>query len=158
MVGESLDDCRTNLWVPYLGDISSRWPEYDIRCSGACSSCQALLTLNMETLKAIGAYEKNSDKMIVVGSKNTIPDDIDPSKLVLHGNCTRRHLKDHPDALFIEGCPPGEPLLYVTVSEGDPNLPPPVVRERMETDQPAWRKYVDEQAELFYSSQKTGMD
>ena len=153
VVGEKVEDCRNNLWVPYLGDISSRWPEYDIRCQGACSSCQALLTLNMETLKAEGAYEANTDKMIVARSKNTIPKDVEPSKLVLHGNCTRRHLRDHPGALFIEGCPPGDPLLYITVSEGDPKLPPPVVRAKMESDQPVWRKYVDQKAAEFYQAQ-----
>ena len=42
------------MWVPYLEDIRNRWPEYEVHCEGACSSCQALLTLNMETLKAIG--------------------------------------------------------------------------------------------------------
>ena len=51
--------------------MADRWPEYDIRCEGACSSCQALLALNMETLKALGIYEENSDKTIVVGPRNT---------------------------------------------------------------------------------------
>lgn len=150
LVGEPLENCKTTMWIPYLEDITTRWPEYDVRCQGACSSCQALLTLNMETLKALGEYEKNTDKIIVCGSKNTLPEDYPDEKIVLHGNCTRRHLKDHPNALFIEGCPPGEPLLYNTVIEGRTGIDDYLIRKRMGDDQPAWRKYVDEQAKLFY--------
>ncbi|UQT49005.1 hypothetical protein M5E87_02850 [Flavonifractor plautii] len=54
------------MWVPYLEDIRNRWPEYEVHCEGACSSCQALLTLNMETLKAIGVYDDNTDMVVVV--------------------------------------------------------------------------------------------
>ena len=52
VVGDKVADCYKKMWVPYLEDIRNRWPEYEVHCEGACSSCQALLTLNMETLKA----------------------------------------------------------------------------------------------------------
>lgn len=152
VVGERIEDCRCKLWVPYLGDIRNRWPEYDVRCEGACSSCQALLTLNMETLKALDEYEHHAGTTVVAGSKNTIPEDIPDERIVLHGNCTRRHLKDHPNARFIEGCPPGEPRLYVTICDGRSD-DPPTVRARMAADQPAWRKYVDRMAEEFYAEE-----
>ena len=51
VVGEQVKDVYRKMWIPYLGNMADRWPEYDIRCEGACSSCQALLALNMETLK-----------------------------------------------------------------------------------------------------------
>ena len=41
-----------------IRDRRKRWPESQVLCDGACSSCQALLAINMETLKAIGDYER----------------------------------------------------------------------------------------------------
>ena len=154
IVGADFEKCKTKMWVPYIEDITTRWPEYDVRCNGACSSCQAVMTLNMETLKAIGAYEKFSDTVVVAGGKNTIGPDVDDSKLVLHGNCTRKYLKDHPNARWIEGCPPGEPLLYITISEGHLPERPEIGRQIMERDQPVWRQYVDERAKEFYAKHK----
>lgn len=155
VVGEKVEDCYTKMWVPYIGDMSTRWPEYDIRCQGACSSCQALLALNMETLKAIGEYDHRSDTTIVVGGKNEIGPEVDNSKLVLHGNCTLKYLKDHPGAMWIKGCPPGEACLYVTVAERklyDAQTDESVnfLRGAMAKDQPVWRTYVEDQAKKFY--------
>lgn len=65
VVGDKVADCYKKMWVPYLEDIRNRWPEYEVHCEGACSSCQALLTLNMETLKAIGVYDDNTDMVVV---------------------------------------------------------------------------------------------
>ena len=89
VVGEKVEDVYKKMWIPYIGGMD-KWPEYDIRCQGACSSCQAMLALNMETLKAIGAYDENSDKTIVIGGRNTIPEDKPKDKIILHGNCTRK--------------------------------------------------------------------
>ncbi len=150
VVGDKLEDCFKKMWIPYIGGMDS-WPEYNILYENACSSCQAMLALNMETLKAIGEYDKNSDKTIVIGAKKEIPEDIPPDKLVLHGNCTRK-FKDR--GLFIEGCPPGETCLYMTVSEGIPYDASPDqvahMRERMDEDEPAWKAYVDQKAKEFY--------
>lgn len=157
VVGAKVADVYQKMWVPYIGDMSARWPEYQVLCEGACSSCQALLAINMETLKAIGDYERRSDMVVVAGGKNTVGADVPDEKLVLHGNCTRRHLRDHPNALFIEGCPPAEPCLYMTVSDaslvdGKDGQLGEYCRPRMAADQPVWRKYVEEQAEKFYGT------
>ena len=159
VVGASVKDCYKKMWVPYIGDMSTRWPEYKVLCDGACSSCQALLAINMETLKAIGDYERRSDFTVVAGGKNVIPDDVDDRKLVLHGNCTRKYLKDHPNAIHIEGCPPSEPLLYMSISNGElvhgkGGQMSEYIRPRMAADQPVWRKYVEEQAKKFYGEQQ----
>ena len=156
VVGDKIADCRKKMWVPYLEDIRNRWPEYEVHCEGACSSCQALLTLNMETLKAIGIYEENKDLVIVAGCDNKLSPDTPDNKIILHGNCTRRHLKEHPDAYFLPGCPPGEGSLYMTVVRkepvtGQPELMP-WIRQRMEDDAPAWRGYVEKEAEKFYGT------
>ena len=115
VVGDKLDDCKKKMWVPYLEDIRNRWPEYDVHCEGACSSCQALLTLNMETLKAIGIYDENKGMTIVAGCDNKLDPNTPDEKIILHGNCTRRHLKEHPKAYFLPGCPPGEGSLYMSI-------------------------------------------
>ena len=156
VVGDKVADCYKKMWVPYLEDIRNRWPEYEVHCDGACSSCQALLTLNMETLKALGIYEENKDMVIVAGGRNTLSPDIPDDKIILHGNCTRKHLKDHPGAFFLQGCPPGEGSLYMTVVRkeavvGQPELMP-WIRHRMEEDAPAWRSYVEKEAAKFYGT------
>ena len=158
VVGDKLADCSKKMWVPYLEDIRNRWPEYDVHCDGACSSCQALLTLNMETLKAIGIYDENKGMTVVAGCDNKLDPNTPDKQIILHGNCTRRHLKEHPDAYFLPGCPPGEGSLYMTVVRkepvtGQPELMP-WIRQRMEDDAPAWRGYVEKEAEKFYGSNK----
>lgn len=155
VVGEKVSDCFTRMWVPYVGDMSRRWPEYDVRCEGACSSCQALLALSMEKLKAIGAYEACRNTHVVIGGKNDLSDITDNENLVLHGNCTFRYLKDHPGARWIKGCPPGEGCFYQTISEGvlhDAQTDEDVAHQRhmMEVHEPVWSSYVLEEAERFY--------
>lgn len=151
VVGEKVEDVYKKMWIPYIGGMD-KWPEYDIRCQGACSSCQAMLALNMETLKAIGAYDENSDKTIVIGGRNTIPEDKPKDKIILHGNCTRKFADK---GLWIPGCPPGEVALYMTILEGkvmdgEGDMVEKIIRPRMEHDHPAWEAYVREQAKKFY--------
>ena len=154
IVGEQVKDVYKKMWIPYLGNMADRWPEYDIRCEGACSSCQALLALNMETLKALGIYEENSDKTIVVGPRNTIPDK-PKDKIILHGNCTKRFADK---GMWIPGCPPGETGLYLTVKTGQvvdgeiPGCIENVIRPSMEADHPKWRAYVEQKAKEFYEN------
>lgn len=159
IVGEKVEDVYKKMWIPYIGDMASRWPEYDIRCEGACSSCQAMLALNMETLKAVGEYDCNTDTTIVVGPRNTIPDK-PKDKIVLHGNCTKRFADK---GLWIPGCPPGEVSLYMTVSEhkvidGTGDQVPNYIRPRMAADQPVWREYVEERAKEFYGTHDKGQE
>lgn len=154
VIGNSVEECYKKMWIPYLGDMSKRWPEYDIRCEGACSSCQALLALNMETLKALGIYEKNADKTIMIGPKNELPDK-PKDKIILHGNCTKRYADK---GIWIPGCPPGETGLYLTIATGQlvdgeiPGCIENVIRPRMAADHPIWKAYVDKKAEEFYSA------
>jgi len=156
VVGDKVADCYKKMWVPYLEDIRNRWPEYEVHCEGACSSCQALLTLNMETLKAIGVYDDNTDMVVVAGGRNTLSPDTPDEKILLHGNCARKHLKEHPNAFFLQGCPPGEGSLYMSVLRKEAMTGKPEqmhwIRERMEIDAPAWRSYVEKEAEKFYGS------
>ena len=156
LVGDKIEDCQKKMWVPYLEDIRNRWPEYDVHCEGACSSCQALLTLNMETLKAIGIYDENKGMTIVAGCDNKLDPETPDEKIILHGNCTRKHLKEHPNAYFLPGCPPGEGSLYMTVVRkeavtGQQELMP-WIRQRMDDDAPAWRGYVEKEAAKFYGT------
>ena len=156
IVGEKVEDVYKKMWIPCLGDMASRWPEYDIRCEGACSSCQALLALNMETLKAIGEYEKNPDTTVVVGPRNTLPDK-PKDKIILHGNCTKKWADK---GLWIPGCPPGEPALYMSLTEhkvidgGVDGMVENYIRPRMAKDQPQWKSYVTEKAKEFYAAQE----
>ena len=158
LVGDPLSQCRTKMWVPYIEEISNRWPEYDVRCAGACSSCQALLTLNMETLKAIGEYDNHTDMTIVAGGKHEMPTDKPEEKIILHGNCTRKYLKQCPNAMFIQGCPPGEGALYMTTIRQTPIFGQAEemkwIRERMDDDAPTWRIYVEKEAEKFYGTKQ----
>ena len=59
----------------------------------------------------------------------------------------RKHLKEHPNAFFLQGCPPGEGSLYMSVLRKEAMTGKPEqmhwIRERMEIDAPAWRSYVE---------------
>ena len=156
VVGNTIEECYKKMWIPYIGDMSSRWPEYDVKCEGACSSCQALLAINMEELKAVDEYEKNKGMTIVIGGKNEIPKDTPDEKIVLHGNCTKKYLKDHPNAYWILGCPPNEPALYLTVQRkevinGMGDQEEEIIRPCMARDAAVWHDYVFAAADKYYA-------
>ena len=144
VIGEKVEDVYRKMWIPYLGDMSTRWPEWDIRCEGACSSCQAL--------KALDLYDEKSDCSILVGPRNQLPDK-PKEKIFLHGNCTKRYADK---GNFIPGCPPGETGLYLSIRQGrvvDGEIPGDmenVIRPGMEADHPIWTAYVNKKAEEFY--------
>lgn len=147
VVGDSVEDCFMKMWIPYIGDMSTRWPEYDVRCEGGCSSCQALLAINMEELKAVDAYDENAGMTVVIGGLNDIPADIPDEKIVLHGNCTKKYLKQHPNAYHILGCPPNEPALYLTIQrhetiDGTGDQEDEIIRPCMARDAQVWHDYV----------------
>lgn len=147
VVGDSIEDCFMKMWIPYIGDMSTRWPEYDVRCEGGCSSCQALLAINMEELKAVNAYDENAGMTVVIGGLNDIPADIPDEKIVLHGNCTKKYLKQHPNAYHILGCPPNEPALYLTIQrhetiDGTGDQEDEIIRPCMARDAQVWHDYV----------------
>lgn len=103
IVGRSIEECRTDLWIPYLEEIN--YPEYDIRKEGSCSSCQGLLQYGMERLKSLGLYEKNAGVTIILGARNEVPEGKDPKDVIIMGDCAKRH-KDK--GVFCPGCPPLE--------------------------------------------------
>ena len=151
VVGKQVKDVYKKLWIPYIGGMQ-RWPEYNIMSENACSSCQAMLALNMETLRAIGEYDEHAGMTVCIGRKDSIPDDIPKDKLVLHGNCTR---KGKDGGMFLEGCPPGETSMYQTIQhgfvvDGRDDQVEALIRPGQQKDHPAWEKYVFEEAEKFY--------
>ena len=155
VVGNTIEESYKKMWIPYIGDMSTRWPEYDVKCEGACSSCQALLAINMEELKAVNEYDKNAGMTVVIGGKNEIPKDIPDEKIVLHGNCTKKYLKDHPNAYWILGCPPNEPALYLTVQRkevinGMGDQEEEIIRPCMARDAAVWRDFVFKAADKYY--------
>ena len=148
VVGEKVEDHAINLWVPYLAGMDS-WPEYNILHKNACSSCQALLAINMEQLKSMGLYDENSDKTIVIGRKDSIPEDIPKDKLILHGNCTKKWADR---GMFIPGCPPGEALLFYTIKDGKVAGPDDILEMRSFAEEmaPTWHNYVLEQSKAYH--------
>ncbi len=68
--------------------------------------------------------EQGAEKVFIdkASGKNEIPKDIPDERIVLHGNCTRKYPKDHPNAYWILGCPPNEPALYLTVQRSHRQL------------------------------------
>jgi len=152
VVGKTIDEVYKKMWLPYMEGLDG-WPEYRILHEHACSSCQALLAINMEKLKAVGEYDKHTDMVIVAGKKDSLPTDVPKDKLILHGNCLRKW-KDQ--GIFIEGCPPGEINLYMTVMDGrnpGPDDAETIIRPRMASDEPVWSNYVAKKAKEFSKSE-----
>ena len=101
--GKKIEEVFKKLWLPYLGGLD-RWPEYDIRAKGACSSCQGLFAFTMERLKALGEYDKNREISVLVGRKKALPKKA-PKDIILLGDCLK---KWRGQGVYIAGCPPGE--------------------------------------------------
>ncbi|MFH1651136.1 MAG: DUF362 domain-containing protein [Chloroflexota bacterium] len=104
ILGKTIDQVFKQLWLPYLGGFEA-WPEYKIHAKNACSSCQGLLAFTMERLKAMGEYDKHAGLDIYVGAKKDLPPGVDPSQVILFGDCVKRH---RGKGIFVDGCPPGE--------------------------------------------------
>jgi hypothetical protein len=114
IAGKRIEDVYKSLWLPYLESLD-KYPEYTIDTKGACSSCLSLVGLTMEKLKAMGQYEDNADKTILVGRKKNIPEGVDPKKLVLIGDCLKMNRNK---GIFVEGCPPTEPFPHWAIVDG----------------------------------------
>ncbi|MBN1380863.1 MAG: DUF362 domain-containing protein [Deltaproteobacteria bacterium] len=112
--GKQIEDVYRPMWLPYLESLE-KYPEYTIDTEGACSSCLSLVGLTMEKLKALGQYDENAGKTILVGAKKRVPEDIPPDRLILVGDCLRIHRKK---GVFVEGCPPGEPNPHWAIVDG----------------------------------------
>jgi len=140
--GRSVEEVHKNLWLPYIQGFDS-WPEYTFLKENSCSSCQALVALSMEKLKALGEYEKNAGTTIVLGAKKELPEGLDPHKTILCGNCTKK-FRDR--GYWIEGCPPGEVQVAWTIIDRKNWEVPSNMRERMEEESEIWEKYVQDMA------------
>ena len=84
-----------------------------------------------------------------------LEEDIPDEKIVLHGNCTKKYLKDHPNAYWILGCPPNEPTLYLTVQRkevinGMGDQEEEIIRPCMARDAAVWRDFVFKAADKYY--------
>ena len=109
--GKQIKDVFKQLWLPYLEGLDA-WPEYNIHAEGACSSCQGLLAYTMESLKAMGEYDKNAGIHICVGRKKELPEGTTPENTVLIGDCLKKY---RGKGAFAGGCPPGEPYAVFAI-------------------------------------------
>jgi len=91
-----------------------KYPEYYIDAENACSSCLSLVGLTMEKLKSLDEYDENKDAKIFIGRKKAIPEDIPPDQLILVGDCLKKYRKR---GIFVEGCPPGEPIPHWMIAD-----------------------------------------
>ena len=159
VVGDKIEDCYKKMWVPYLEGHPQ--PLARVRRPLRGRLLQLPGPADPEHGDPEGHWhlrrEQGHDRcgrLRQQAGNSQHPD----KQIILHGNCTRRHLKEHPDAYFLPGCPPGEGSLYMTVVRkeavtGQPELMP-WIRQRMEDDAPAWRGYVEKEAAKFYGTDK----
>jgi uncharacterized protein (DUF362 family) len=139
--GEKIEDVFKTLWLPYMESFE-KYPEYDIETEGACSSCLALVGLTMEKLKSLGEYDKNSDVNILVGRKESLPEGLDPYKVILFGDCLKKYRKE---GVFVGGCPPAEPHpLWAIIDRKDYTEIGPELRPRMAKEAPFFEAHMEE--------------
>jgi uncharacterized protein (DUF362 family) len=138
--GKSIEEVRQPLWLPYMEGFE-KYPEYKIDTENACSSCLSLVGLTMEKLKALGEYEKNKDVHVFVGRKKEIPEGLDPEKVLLFGDCLKKH---RSKGVLAEGCPPLEPHpLWAIVDRKSYSGMGPGFRERMAEEGPPFEAYME---------------
>jgi uncharacterized protein (DUF362 family) len=138
--GKSIDEVFKPLWLPYLEGLE-KYHEYKIDTEGACSSCLSLVGLTMEKLKALGEYDKNKDARIFVGRKKAIPEDLDPYRVILFGDCLKKY---RSKGVFVGGCPPAEPHpLWAIVDRKDYTEIGPELRPRMAKEAPYFEAHME---------------
>lgn len=149
--GKSIEEVYKKMWLPYLERFET-WPEYTIMHENSCSSCQSLVAYTMEKLKALGEYDKNTDAVVVLGAKKSIPEDIPPERLILCGNCTAKY-RDR--GIAVHGCPPSEPhIVWAIVDREDQNGIDDGFRARMAREEPIWSAYIDQKVKEKRESEK----
>lgn len=141
--GKSIKEVFKKLWLPYLEGLKS-WPEYNFYLEGSCSSCQSLLALTMEKLKAMGEYDKNKGVSIVIGRKKELPKGLKPGRdVILVGDCLKKYRGQ--GSPFSGGCPPAEPFpLWVIIDRKDHTEIGEDFRQRMSEDEKPWKVYLSE--------------
>jgi len=143
--GNSIQEVYKKLWLPYLEGLDA-YPEYNFYIENACSSCQGLLALTLEKLKALGQYEKNQGIDIVVGPKKELPKGVRAgNNLILVGDCLKKYRKH---GHWASGCPPLEPLPLWAITD----------REDQTELTVEGRKRLEEEGEVFdkYAKKKYG--
>ena len=119
--GNSLEEVRKPIYLPYLDGFDA-WPEYNVYCQNACSTCEGLLAYTLVRLQAFDLYEENKGVNVVVGRKKELPGGVEPGKeLILVGDCLkplkRKIEKAGGECIFVTGCPPLEPLPYWAIRD-----------------------------------------
>ena len=148
--GKQIREVFKKLWLPYLEGFNA-WPEYNFYLEGSCSSCQGLLALTMEKLKAMGEYEKNKGISIVVGTKKVLPKGLKPGiDVILIGDCLKKYRGQ--GSPFSGGCPPAEPHpLWAIIDRKDHTTIGDDFRPRMAEDEKSWKVYLSELEKKRYT-------
>jgi uncharacterized protein (DUF362 family) len=137
--GSQIKDVYKKLWLPYLEGFAA-FPEYDLHLENACSSCQGLMALTMEQLKAAGLYDKNKGISIVCGAKKQFPAGTKKGKdLILVGDCVKKYQKE---GIWVQGCPPGEGSPYWAITDRKLVTDIDEARARMAKDGAVFAEYV----------------
>jgi uncharacterized protein (DUF362 family) len=137
--GKSIKEVYQKMWLPYLDGFDT-WPEYEFHTENSCSSCQSLVAFTMEKLKALGEYDKNTDAVICLGTKDEVPD-VPKERLILCGNCLKKH---RGKGVAVNGCPPSEPhVAWAIVDREDQMDIGPGFRERMHAEEAPWNQFID---------------
>jgi len=151
--GKTIEEVFKPIWLPYLKGFDS-WPEYNILSENSCSSCQGVVAMNMEKLKALGEYDKNAGATIVLGRKKELPKGVDKQNMILIGNCVKKYRNQ---GVFVDGCPPLEPFpLWAVVDRKDYTEIEQLDRERMAREDMIFRKYMETLVKQFESSRAKG--
>ena len=119
--GNTVEEVHKPIYLPYLDGFDA-WPEYNVYCQNACSTCQGLLAYTLVRLQAMDLYEDNRGVNVVVGRKKGLPPGVEPGKdLILMGDCLRplrkKIEKAGGECVFVTGCPPLEPLPYWAIRD-----------------------------------------
>jgi uncharacterized protein (DUF362 family) len=141
--GNKIKEVFKKLWLPYLEGFKA-WPDYNFYLEGSCSSCQGLLAMTMEKLKALGEYQKNKGISIIMGRKKELPKGLKLGKdVILIGDCLKKYRGQ--GSPFSGGCPPAEPFpLWAIIDRDDFVEVGPGFRDRMGSDEKPWLVYLRE--------------
>jgi len=149
--GSSLEEVRKPIYLPYLDGFDA-WPEYNIHCQNACSTCEGLMAYTLVRLQAMGLYELNKGVNVLVGRKKALPEGLEPGRdLILVGDCLRPLKRKIENAggecVFVTGCPPLEPLPYWAIRDRTDQPDPVALAD--EKIREAARLEVEEENKVF---------
>ncbi len=151
--GRKIEEVFTPIWIPYLQGFDA-WPEYNILSENSCSSCQGVVAMNMEKLKALGEYDKNAGATIVLGRKKELPKGVDKRDIILVGDCLKTQRNQ---GVFVGGCPPLEPFpLWAVVDRKSYTEIEQLDRERMAREDGAFRQHMKKLVKEFEASREEG--